>query len=140
MPASASATAEANPARPPPITKTLCEGIALPPTHHPRCKEILKFFRARQRNARGKDIESPFFDSREKAAIGPNQRPQGGAAVHVYFIHQRRAFFIKVPCARGFDCQKALDLRCQRTAKVGGRYPKAVEILLRQVHAAHLEI
>src|SRR5690348_7194779 len=101
MPASASATAQASPARPPPITKTLCEGISLPPTRHPSSEKILKFFRSRQRNARGKHVKPAFFDSRQKAAIGPNQGPQRGAAVRVHFIHQGRALFVKPPRARG---------------------------------------
>src|SRR5690348_11920432 len=140
MPASASATAQASPARPPPITKTLCEGIPLPPTRHPSSDKILKLFCARQRNARGKDIKSAFFDSREKAAIGTNQRPQRGPTVRVHFIHERRALFVKVPRARGLNCQKALNPRRQRAAQFGGCHSEAVEILLRQVHAAHLEI
>src|SRR5579863_6612709 len=140
MPASASATAEASPARPPPITRTLCEGIPLPPTRHPRCQEILKFLGARQRNAPGKDVESTLFDSCEKAAVCPNQRPQSSAAVRVHFVHQRRALFVKLPRARSLDFQKALDLRRQRAAQLGRRHAKAVEIFLRQIHAAHLEI
>ena len=45
-----------------------------------------------------------------------------------------------MPRARGLDFQKALDLRRQRAAQCGVRHAKTIKILLRQVHAAHLEI
>ena len=89
-PASASATAEDSPARPPPITRTLCEGITLPSAgsarREARRQEILDFFGIGKRNARTEDVEIAFFDSGEQAAVRANQRPESGAAVRIHLL------------------------------------------------------
>src|SRR5580704_12364487 len=105
-PASASATAEDSPASPPPITRTLCEGILLPPAAHPRRQEILNFFRTRQGNAGRENIEVTLFDPRQKAAVGANQSPERGAAVGIDTVNQLRAFVIKVPRAICFEFEE----------------------------------
>src|SRR5580700_9721238 len=101
--------AEDRPARPPPITRTLCEGITIPPTglfyREACCEEILNFFRARKRNARSEHIEVALFHPRQQGAVGTHQSPQSGAAVRIDLPDERDALFVEAPGAFRFKLE-----------------------------------
>src|SRR5580693_3137299 len=99
--------AEDRPARPPPITRTLCEGITLPPTgllyREACCEEILNFFGARERNARSEHVKVALFHPRQQCAVRSDQSPQGCATVGVDLAYESNTFFVEAPGTLRFE-------------------------------------
>src|SRR5580704_2704350 len=105
--------AEDRPARPPPMTRTLCEGITLPPARladGQTCREeILNFFGARQRDASREHVEIALFHPCENSAVGSHQRPESRPAVGVDVPNQRGALCIQTPRAIRFEFEQLLQ-------------------------------
>src|ERR1700719_957534 len=136
--------AEDRPARPPPITRTLCEGITLPPTGLPYREsgreEILNFFGARERNARREHVEVALFHPRQKCAVRAHQRPQSFPAVVIDLADERYTFFVEAPGAFRFEFEQSLYAVCKRASQIVCTAAESREIFLRKIDAAHLEV
>src|SRR6202049_764598 len=96
-PASASATPEESPARPPPITITLFEDIRLRPPAPNSAQEDARLLRGIQPHTRGKHIKVALFDTSQQTAIDPRQGPQSRPAVRVDFANEPSPFAIEFP-------------------------------------------
>src|SRR5580704_18108693 len=77
-PASASATAEESPARPPPITITLFEDIGLGIPAEARANQDAGFFGSAEAHAFGEDIIPARLDAAKQAAVNSRERPERG--------------------------------------------------------------
>src|ERR1700686_5316115 len=82
-PASASATADESPARPPPITITLFEDIVLGVPAQPRAQQNPCLFGSAQPHTLGENIVAAFFDPPQQTAIDPRQGPKRGARIRM---------------------------------------------------------
>src|SRR5580704_15500256 len=80
-PASASATAEESPARPPPITITLFEDIFLGVPAEPCAQQDPCFFRSAQPCTLGEYIITARFDAPKQAAVDSRERPKSGSCI-----------------------------------------------------------
>ena len=54
--------------------------------------------------------------------------------------HERRTFFVEPPCALSLECEEIPKLGCQGPAQFFFPHAETNQILLRQVHAAHLGV
>src|SRR5579871_3402397 len=140
-PASASATAEASPASPPPITITLFEDIRLGIPAEARAHQDAGFFGSADAHAFGENIIPARLDAAKQAAVNSGERPERCAGVFVDERDQADAFAVEIPGARGLVLQQ----RSQpgRNRPVRQRFaPDAElrEVLGGQIDATHFVI
>jgi hypothetical protein len=85
-------------------------------------------------------IEAARFDAGEQRAVGADQCPQPGLAVAIDQLHELGALCVEFPGTVGFKLEQGRELRRQRAGQRAGRHAEALQVFLRKIDTASVEI